>query len=85
MPRLKVTPPKYPPVDKLKAVMLERKLVMKLDYKAMADAAHCTPEHMRKLMTTKHTEDWPPEVRRSICRMMGLNVKTIIDQLFEIS
>ena len=36
----KVERPKYPPVDKLKAAVLERKLVMHLSSEDLGNAAH---------------------------------------------
>ena len=80
MPRTKLGE-KYsaPPIDKLKACVLERKMVLGLEYKDLADAAGISSVYMRKLMSTKSTDDWPNDVRKSVCRRCGLTIKTVVD------
>ena len=78
MPRTRFDTPKYPPIDKLKACLLERKLVMGLDYCDLADAASISNDYMRKLMSKKHTDDWPTDIKKAVCRKCGLTVKTVV-------
>ena len=78
MPRTRFDKPKYPPIDKLKACLLERKMVMGLEYKDMADAANISSVYMRKLMANKHTDEWPNDIRKAVCRKCGLTVKTVV-------
>lgn len=85
MPKTKFDKPKYPPVDKLKAVILERKLVMKLTYDDMANVAGVSPEYMRKMITVRHTDDWNPDARRKLCRFMGLNIRFVLDDLYNLN
>lgn len=77
--------PKYPPIDKLKAVILERKMTMGLNYQDLADASNVGAYYIRKLMSGKHTKDWPPDVRNAICKYLGLNVKVVVEDLFDLS
>ena len=84
MPRLRASEPKYPPVDKLKAVILERKLVMGMSYEDLAGVANLSPGRVRHMMSEIHTDDWNPDARRAICRFLGLNVRTIVEDLFEL-
>ena len=79
MPRSRFDKLKYPPIDKLKACLLERKLVMGLDYKDFAEAADISTDYMRKLMSQQHTDDWPVHIRKAVCRKCGLAVKTVIE------
>lgn len=77
MPKTRFDKPKYPPIDKLKACVLERKLVMGLGYNDLADAAGIKTDSMRHLMS-RHTDDWSPEIRKAVCRVCGLTVKTVV-------
>lgn len=79
MPRTRFDKPKYPPIDKLKACLLERKLIMGLEYKDLADAANITNDYMRKLMSKRHTDDWPVDVKKAVCRKCGLTVKMVVE------
>lgn len=83
MPRTKLSMRKAPPVDYLKACMLERKLALKLNYDEIAKAVGITPDYLRKLMTTKNTDDWSPDIRKSVCRELGINVQTTISMVTE--
>ena len=53
-------------------------MVMGLEYKDMADAANISSVYMRKLMTGKHTDEWPNNIRKAVCRKCGLTVKTVV-------
>ncbi len=80
-----MTKQKYPPVDKLKAVILERKLVMGLSSKDLAEIANVRPDYIRKLLSSKHTDDWNPDVRNAICRHLGIEVRIAVKDLFDLS
>lgn len=77
--------PKYPPVDKLKAVVLERKLAMHLSSKDLADVANVSAVYIRKMLSGQHSNDWNPDVRNAICKYLGLNVKVVVEDLFDLS
>ena len=81
----KAEKPKYPPIDKLKAAVLERKLVMHLNYQDLADVANVSAVYIRKMMTEKHSDDWNPHVREAICQYLGLNVKVVLEDMFDLS
>lgn len=81
----KAVKPKYPPIDKLKAAILERKMVMHLSSQDLGDAANVSGWYIRKILSTKHTDDWNPDVRKAICEYLGLNVKVVLEDLFDLS
>ena len=76
MPRTKLDEPVK--VDWVKAGILERKLALKLEWADIAAKAHCNPDHLRALVSKKHTDDWNPEIRRAVCRALGLSIKTTL-------
>ena len=78
MPRTKFDKPKYPPVDILKAVILERKMVMKLNWDDIASVTNMNTDAFRHMAISKHTDDWNPSVRRAVCRFLGLNMQTTV-------
>lgn len=69
---------KAPPIDVLKGIILERKMTLHLQYDELASAANITPEHLRKLMTTKRTEDWSPDLLKSVCKRLGIGIQTTL-------
>ena len=81
----KAVKPKYPPIDKLKAAILERKMVMHLSSQDLGDAANVSGWYIRKILSTKHTDDWNPDVRKAICDYLGLNVKVVLEDMFDLS
>ena len=78
MGRNKFEEPKYPPVDLLKAVILERKMEMKLTHEDLARCANVHPDYMRKMMTKIRTEDWSPDIRNAVCRLLRINIQTTL-------
>lgn len=78
MPRTKLDRAKYPPIDWMKAAMLERKQTLSITSDELAAAANVSPAYLRKLMTKKHTDDWKPDIRRAVCRELGIGVKTTL-------
>lgn len=78
MPRTKLDAPRYPPINQLRAAILERKFVGKLSWDDLARAAKIEGSAMRKLVTTKPPEEWPPEVRNAVCRLLDLRVNIVV-------
>lgn len=76
MPRTKQD--RKPPVDLLKAVILERKLVYGLTYEDLAESAKINATYLRKLMSKTNTDEWSPDVRRAVCRALGINIQTTL-------
>lgn len=66
-----------PEVDELKALILERKLAYGFSWADIAEKAHCNPDVLRAMMSKKHTERWNPDIRRGVCRALGINQKTV--------
>ena len=78
MPRTKFDKPQYPPIDWVMAAILERKKVRHLEWADLAEKAGTTPDALRTMANRKHTNDWPPETRRAVCRTLGINIKTVL-------
>lgn len=78
MRKPKLEKPKYPPIDWLKAAILERKSVMKLGWEDIADYAGVTCDVIRALASKKHTEDWPANIRKRVCSKLGIEAKLVI-------
>ena len=74
MPRTKLDKPRYPPINQLRAAILERKFVGKLSWDDLARPAGMQGETLRKLAVRKSPEEWPPEVRNAVCRLLDLRV-----------
>lgn len=74
MPRTKLTEkycPKPPPIDWLRAAILERQAVMGYDLKRLAGVGGISYDYMRKLITVSPWE-WPSDVREKICKEFGV-------------
>ena len=71
MPRTNLDRYAAPPIDWLRAAILERMAALHVSQKDLADAAHISYELMRKYFT-RSPWSWPDEVRNSVCRKLGL-------------
>lgn len=74
MPRTKLSDMyahKAPPVDVLRAYMLERQAVMGYTLKQLAEIGGISYSYMRKLAGTSPW-DWPKPVREKVCKALGL-------------
>lgn len=80
MPRLKerITGHNYPPVNKLRAYMLERKHVSGRSWKAIATEAHVDYDYLRKLVADKDPWEWPEFVRNGVCEVLDISLKRVI-------
>ena len=78
MPRTRFDKPRYPPINELRAAILERKFVAGLSWEELGGAGGITGAAMRKLATTKPPQEWPPRVRNSICRLLEISVNTTV-------
>lgn len=79
MPRTRFD--RLPPIDVLKAVILERKLVHHMTYEQIAAAAGVNADHLRKLMSATPTEDWSPAIKKAVCRQLGINIQTTLSMM----
>lgn len=79
MPRTNLAKPKYPPVNKLRAYILEREMVAGYSHKDLADIANVNYSYMRKLINQVDPWDWPRDVRQKVCRALEIKTTLIVD------
>lgn len=85
MPRTKFDRPRFPPINQLRAAILERKFTGHYTWDDLASAAHIQPATMRALFIRKAPEDWPRDIRNSVCRFLDIKVtQTVTDKIEEI-
>lgn len=78
MPRTRFSPSRFPPINNLRAAILERKFVGRLTWEQIGNAAGVSGDVMRQYATHKDPEDWPKDVRTKVCRFLEIKVTTII-------
>lgn len=78
MPRTKLDPPKYPPVDWLLAGILERKKTMGLTWDDIGVMCGTTGENMRQFVRKKPPMEWPKSLRETLCKKLGLEIKVYV-------
>ena len=78
MPYTKLDKPRYPPINNLRAAILERKFVSGLSWDDLGRAGGITATAMRKLATTKAPEEWPEKVRKGVCRLLDVRYSTTV-------
>ena len=78
MPRTRFDKPRYPPINNLRAAILERKFVAGLSWADLGGAGGISAEAMRKLATTKAPEEWPQKVKIGVCRLLEIRVNTTV-------
>lgn len=74
MPRTKLDRPRYPPINNLRAAILERKFVGNLSWDDLARPAGMQGDALRKLASRKPPEEWPVKVRNAVCRHLDIRV-----------
>lgn len=80
VPKLKEKPKerKYPPVNKLRACIFDRKFVSKMTWQEITAEAHIDYDYFRKLMSNKDPWEWPDFVREGICGVLEISVKKVV-------
>ena len=78
MPRTRFDKPRYPPINNLRAAILERKFVSGLGWNELGSAAGITGDAMRKLASSKPPEEWPVNVRNAVCRLLDIKVTVTV-------
>ena len=78
MPRTRFDKPRYPPINNLRAAILERKFVSGLSWDDLGSAGGISAAAMRKLATTKAPQEWPERVRTGVCRLLDVRVSTTV-------
>lgn len=81
MPRTKFD--NEPELDIIKAMILWKKLVMKMTYADIANKVGVSPDWMRHLIIDKHTKEWSPDILRAVCRLLRINITTTISMVTE--
>lgn len=75
MPRTKLTAkycePERPPIDWLRAAILEREAVLGYDLKRLATIGGISYDSMKQ-WHRRSPWDWPPQLRDRICRELGV-------------
>ena len=79
MPKVRTNRPKNPPVDWLKAAILARKGALSITNEALCKSAMISEPYLRKLLTQKHTREWPYDVKVRICTELGITIRTKLD------
>ena len=80
MPRTKFDKPKYPPINNLRAAILERKFVSGLKWADLAEAAGIPESTMRRLASTKEPQEWPTQIRAAVCRLLEIKVTVTVTE-----
>ena len=78
MPRTRFDRPRYPPINQLRAAILERKFVSGMSWEDLGASAGISGASMRKLATTKAPEEWPQKVRNAILRKLDIRLSVNI-------
>lgn len=81
MPRTKFDRPKYPPIDAVRAAVLERKMSLGLTWDEIAEGSDVSGTYLRKLVH-RPSDEWNPKTRNAVCKQLGINIKTEIVDLF---
>lgn len=79
MPRKKkVDLPEPPPMDILKALILERKTAFGYTWGDVADKANYSSDTIRWYIANKNSATWSMDFKRAICLALGMKVKTVV-------
>jgi hypothetical protein len=81
MPRTKFD--KEERIDWILAAILYRKMRKHVTYEELARGTNVSPEYLRKLVATKDTWDWSPDIRNSICRQLRIGVQSTLSLVTE--
>ena len=79
MPKTKFDVPKFQPINRLRAMILERMYVSKMTLQDLADIAHISYPYMRKLMSKKDPWEWPRDVRQRVCQGLDIHIEQSVD------
>ena len=65
-------------IDWIKAAVLYLKSEKKLEWADMAAKIKVQPDKLRKMVTGKHSDEWDREIKRALCKGLGISVKMVI-------
>jgi len=72
--------PLYPPIDPVRACILDRKHSMKLSWSDIGRELGISGGMMR-YWSQFPPDDWPKDVRNGVCRVLGIKVKQTVEDL----
>lgn len=65
-------------IDWIKAAVLYVKSERKLEWVDIAAKIKVQPDKLRKMVIGKHSDDWDREIKRALCKALGISVKMVI-------
>ena len=65
-------------IDWIKAAVLYLKSERKLEWADIAAKMKISPDKLRKMVINKHSEEWEPEIKRALCKALGISVRMVI-------
>lgn len=81
--RGKIITDKFPPINHLRASILERKFVSGMTWEDIASACGYRGDYIRKLVMIKDPWEWPPDIRNGVCKTLQISIKRVIDDGWE--
>lgn len=82
MPKTRFDKPRFPPVNRLRAMILERKFVSGMGWDDIASAANVSSGTLRGLMH-KDPWDWPRDIRTAVCRFLDIKLVQSVEESWE--
>ena len=71
--------PTYPPINWLRAAMIDRKNQLKMSWDDIGEAVGTTGGALRQLMySTPDPWDWPQYTRQKVCRVLGVETRQYV-------
>lgn len=78
MPRTKLDVPRYPPINDLRAAILERKFVSGLTWDDLGNVAGIKGTTMRKMARDKPPQEWSRNVLTAVCRLLDIRISVSV-------
>ena len=79
MPKLKQKKKDFPPINKLRACILDRKFSTRMTWEDIGQEAGVSPDYLRKLMSTKDPWDWESWVLEAVCKALDIGIKRTVE------
>lgn len=71
---------KFPPINKLRASILDRKLTTGMTWSDIGEGAGgYTGDYMRKLISTRDPWEWPTQIREGVCKTLQISIRRVIN------
>ena len=75
MPRTKLDALNEPKIDWPIAALLQRKLILGLNWQHIADSAGMNCDTLRKMVSDKRSDEWPVYILRKVMKAVGLDYR----------